>query len=414
MAESPTAPEKVERMNFKYSWRMARAMVVTSPGSARSFVAVGVVVLTLIISFAFINAMGDTMTQSARDVISGDVSGFAKGYEFSMLNQQADVVYYIDDADAVVKTLMTRPDIKTVRTHLNAGALISTTTEEAGAVVVGADFDQGEYSLLSGTRPSGTGEICINENQSEDMDLSVGDVAVLTVSGAQAKYATVQATVTCVYDSSRFGLFRTKLALMDIDGMRVILNRPAAATQLLITLADDADASESVKSLNASMSSMRFEVAETTAELLFTIRRAQQAVMWILVVVFALVCAVLVGNIERFSLNRERGEIGAMRAMGFSARELRRIYTMRSLILTTVMAAAGLLVALIATIICGKIGIPIGQGRQLFGDGTLHPRVNAVNLAVSATIVVVSVVASTQLTLRSLLQRTPVELMHLD
>jgi ABC-type lipoprotein release transport system permease subunit len=407
-------PERGDGLTFGYKVHMATAMIRTNPRSVRTFVSVAIATFGLLLSFAAINAMATMMSQSARDIISGDVSAFAEGYQYSMLSPQSDVVYYLGDADTFVADLRLSEDVTAVRPRITAGAQLSTEDHDSGVVVVGSDFEAEDYLTLEGEAPRGAGEICVNPDQSEELGIGVGDTVSLLVAGAPAETAVTTANVTCVYDNSRFGLFRSSFVVMDVAGMQSILDRPDSLTQVLITLDQGVDSEDAATQLTAQFSGTRFSTAEKTADLIFTIQTAQQAVMWAFVVVTALICAVLIGNVVFFGLRRERGEIATMRTMGFDARAVRQVYSLQVVIIGSVMVALGTVVALLSVWIVGAIGIPIGGGQQLFGDSTLHPWLSISNVVVTALLLLGSLVVANVLSTRAMLKRSPIEMSRDD
>ncbi|WP_206750328.1 ABC transporter permease [Cryobacterium sp. TMS1-13-1] len=406
--------ERGDGLTFVYKVHMATAMIRTNPRSVRTFVSVAIATFGLLLSFAAINAMATMMSQSARDIISGDVSAFAEGYQYSMLSPQSDVVYYLGDADTFVSDLQQSEDVADVRPRITAGALLSTVDHDSGVVVVGSDFQAEGYLPLEGEAPQGSGQICVNPDQVEELGIGVGDTVSLSVAGAPTATAVTSAKVSCVYDNSRFGLFRSSFVLMDVVGMQGILDRPDSLTQVLITLDHGVDSEDAATHLTAQFPDSRFSTAEKTADLIFTIQTAQQAVMWTFVVVTALICAVLIGNVVFFGLRRERGEIATMRTMGFDARAVRHVYSLQVVIIGSIMVALGTVTALLSVWIVGSIGIPIGAGQQLFGDDTLYPRLSVSNVVVTALLLLGSLVAANVLSTRAMLKRSPIEMSRDD
>jgi ABC-type lipoprotein release transport system permease subunit len=399
-----------EGLSFRYRLHMALAMIRTNPSSARTFISVAVATFLLLVSFAAINAMASLMTQSARDVISGDVSVFADGYDYSMLNPRADVVYYLNDEAELSSQLRGTGLVDGVRSRINAGAQLSTAESDVGVLVIGANFAAEGYKLLEGDEPRAVGEICINPTQRDDLGLAVGDTVTLAVAGAPLGSQPVEATVSCVYDNGRFGLFRSTHVIMRLSDLQRILDRPDVATQLLLDLAPGIGVADASDQLAQRFAQVRFLTADETADLIFIIQTAQRAVMWALVAVTAIICGILVGNVVGFALRRERGEIATMRTMGFDAGSLRVIYAMQTLIVGTVMIAIGVGLALIGIWVTGAIGIPLGRAEQLFGDDTLRPWLGAFDIVITAVLMLGALGVTNLLATRGMLRRPPVEI----
>ncbi|PDQ36109.1 MAG: hypothetical protein B5766_02950 [Candidatus Lumbricidophila eiseniae] len=224
LVDGAMASESAEGLTFRCLVHMALAMIRTNPRTVRTFPSVAIATFGLLLSLAAINAVGTMMAQSAHDIISGDVSGFAEGYDYSMLNQQSDVVHYLEGGQKLPSKLKASPGVATVRPRITAGAQLSTGTHDSGVVIVGSDVRGEGYQLLDGFAPSGAGEICVNAEQHDERDLVVGDKVTLAVAGAPVANAITEARVVCVYDSSRFGLFRSSFVVMDVAGMQRILD----------------------------------------------------------------------------------------------------------------------------------------------------------------------------------------------
>lgn len=401
--------ERGAGVTARYILFMAFAMIRADRRTVRTFSSVAVATLGLLLSFAAINGMGTMMTQSAKDIISGDVSGFAPGYRYSMLNPATDVVSYLDDAGGqLVSDLRRSTGVTAVRPRITAGAQLSARGTDTGVVVVGSDTAAEGYVLLAGSAPRGAGEVCINQRQRDDLGLAVGDTLTLSVAGAPESNASTPVRVSCVYDNSRFGLFRSSFIVMDVAGVQQILQRPHALTQVLLTVAPGVDAAAETTALATRFPGVAFFTARDTAGLIFGIRAAQRTTMWALVGVMALICAVLVANVVAFALRRQRGEIATMRAMGFGANAVRAVYAAQTLIVGASMIAVGTIVSIVSVVICGVIGIPIGSGVQLFGERTLRPWLGIGDVAVTAVVMLIALLLGNVLSTRRMLRLSPV------
>lgn len=397
-------------LDARYKLHMAVSMIRTNPRNVRTFISVAVATFGLLLSFAAINAMGTMMTQSASDIISGDVSGFADGYEYSMLNPEADVVYFVEDAQSTIERTSTANGVEQVRPRLTAGASMSTETQDSGILLVGSDFAAEGYKLVEGEAPEGASQVCVNIAQRDELGIEVGANVRLAVAGAPVGAAPVSAEVTCVYDNSRFGLFRSSFVVMDLGGVQEILDRPDSITQMLITLEPGIDPADAARTLDAELPGTHFMTAEETASLIFTIRTAQQAVMWGLVLVSALICAVLVGNVVGFSLRRDRRELATMRTMGFSAKDIETVYALQVLLIGLGMVLLGAFAAIAAVVVVGAIGIPIGEGQQLFGDETLRPALRVFDVVLTGVFMIAALAVANVFAARRILALSPVEM----
>jgi ABC-type lipoprotein release transport system permease subunit len=405
--------ERRDGLTPRYIVFMALAMIRTDRRTVRTFSSVAVATWGLLLSFAAINGMGTMMTQSAKDIVSGDVSGFAQGYEYSMLNPQTDVVSYLDDdGGQLVSKLEESPGVSAVRTRITAGAQLSTSGTDAGVVVIGSDVAAEGYIILAGSPPSGADEICVNQGQRDDLGVSVGDTVTLSLAGAPAATATTTVTLACVYDSSRFGLFRSSFIVMDVAGVQELLGRPHALTQVLLTLRPGADAAAESAALSTRFAGVTFSTAQDTAGLIFAIQTAQRAVMWVLVVVLALICAVLVGHVVAFALRRQRGQIATLRAMGFGANAVRAVHATHTVIVAALMIAVGTIASLVSVVICATVGIPIGGGVQLFGESTLRPWLGIGDVILTAAVMLIALLVGNLLSTRKMLRLSPVAMMR--
>lgn len=388
------------------------ANVRHSKRTARTFVSIAVATYLLLISFASINAMASMMEESAREVISGDASAFNDDYEYSMLSAESDAVYYIGSSDDVMESLEAVEGVENVRPRLNASLQLESETQREGGLLSGTDFEREPYELLEGTLPVNSGEICLNPSLAESLGAGVGERLDLIIAGAPSENLSLQATVTCIYDNGSFGLFRTSHVLMPIDVLRDILDRPGASTQLMVDFADGASAGNLMDGLRDVIpENVQLKPASETADLIFTIQAAQQSVMWVLVIITALICAIIIGDIIGFALHRQRHEVATMRAMGFRPAQLRVVYLTQTLSIGLIMVGIGVIAALITTWVIAAIGIPIGEGRQLFGGSELVPFLTWQNILFTALLMLGSLALASVSATNRLVERTPVELL---
>lgn len=396
-----------------YLWRMARARSRHDRRGRATFVAVAVATAGLLLSFAAINAMADVLTDSARDVISGDLSVFAHDHEHSMLDPESDVVRFIPVGDDLAADIRTTPGVRQVRSRITVAAGVESATQHTGGVVIGADFAAEGYDAVAGQAPRAPGDVCLTPELVADLDVDVGDALTLAVAGAPAQSARVDGRVACVYDSSRFGLFRTTQMVMDLTDLRTVLDRPAVSSQLLVDLADGADPVAVTAAVHAlGGAAVRVEQASETADLIHVIQTAQRAVMWGLVGVTALICAVLLGNVVAFALRRERRELATLRAMGFSPGQLRTVSMLQTLSSGAVMVGLGVAVALAAVGVVRWSGIPIGDGARLFGDDRLTPSLSVLDVGLTAALVLGALTVADLLASGRLLRRGPLEMVR--
>lgn len=407
------ASEREVGLTARYLVFMALAMIRTDRRTVRTFSSVAVATVGLLLSFAAINGMGTMMTQSAKDIVSGDVSGFARGYEYSMLDPETDVVVYLDDAGGqLVANLQESAGVTGVRPRITAGAQLSVGGNDTGVVVVGADTAAEGYVLLAGAPPQGAGEVCVNQRQRDDLGISVGDTLTLSVAGAPEANTSVPVRVSCVYDNRRFGLFRSSFIVMDVAGVQEILDRPHALTQVLLTLGPGVDPTAEAVALATRFPGITFSPAQDTAGLIFAIQAAQRTIMWALVVVMALICAALVANVVAFSLRRQRGEIATMRTMGFGANAVRAVYATHTVMVGAFMIAVGAIASIVSVVLCGMLGIPIGGAAQLFGDSTLRPWLGIGDVVISSSVMLVALLLGNLLSTRRMLRLPPVAMVR--
>jgi len=96
-----------------------------------------------------------------------------------------------------------------------------------------------------------------------------------------------------------------------------------------------------------------------------------------------------------------------MRTMGFDAKAIRTVYVVQAVLVAAFMIAIGTMVAVVSVLICGAVGIPIGGAQQLFGDSTLHPWLGVGDVAITAALMLVALVAANLLATRSMFRLTP-------
>lgn len=405
--------QPVERVDLRYLWQMARARSRHDRRGRKTFVAVAVATFGLLMSFAAINAMADVMTDSARDVISGDLSVFAHDYEYSMLDPESDAVRFIGAGDELAAEVRDVPGVTQVRSRITVATGVESATQRTGGLVIGADFVAEGYTAIAGSAPRSSGDVCLTTELAAELDVEVGDALALFVAGAPADAFQVDGRVACIYDSSRFGLFRTSQLLMDLTDLRAILDRPEASSQLLVTLADGEDPGVVAATIDAlADGAVRVEQASETADLIYVIQTAQRAVMWGLVAVTALICAVIIGNIVAFALRRERRELATLRAMGFSPGQLRTVSMLQTLSSGALMVGLGAAVSLGTVGVVRLVGIPIGDGARLFGDDRLMPSLSVLDVGLTAALMLGALAVADLLASGGLLRRGPLEMVR--
>ncbi len=230
--------------------------------------------------------------------------------------------------------------------------------------------DPEQFSILKGRAPLYKNEIVLTEIQAQELDLSMGDEAVVGFHGQRQKYL-VSGICQCVLDTGKcFGI--------SLEGAESIgFDLPLAAAY---SLKEPEKAAEAVDALNEAYADLlEAEHQENILDQTYqAVIYAVRAVIYSFSIIFAMAAVQMVCA---KAVLQEKTDLGIYKAVGFTVSSLRMQFALRFLIVAALGAAAGICFSVLCS---GKLLSMLLRG---MGITSLHPEVTVSSVAVPAALV---------------------------
>ncbi len=337
--------------------RLARENSIRNPGRTASTAAalmIGLAMVSFVAIFAAglrgsINAAFDKTIQG--DVILANSDGFS---DISIAT--VDAAEQVDGVELASPTRFTQANVAGKK-----GAYQTLVDPENVNSVYSLDWKDGEDSLLSNLGPT---DAVIDEKWGRKKGFGVGDTFTAgTASGRKIKY-TVRGTF---FDDADFN---GDYVASDVNAADY--GEETTATQVLVKLDDGADAGAVKDELNTVVSD-RFPTVEAKSQQEFKDFIGEEVNQLLGVVYALLALAVIVSlfgivNTLALSIYERTRELGLMRAVGMSRRQVRRIVRYESVITALIGAVLGSLLGASFAVIMSRpladegftLSIPVG------------------------------------------------------
>jgi len=357
----------------------------------RSLLAVLSVLLALfLMSFmeGFLNGMLGSFTTNATKTDSGHVQITTKEFQDRLRFMPVDA--NITDPVAVVEALkndpVVGPRIDLTAMRLKFGTLLEYNGRNKTALGIGGEPETEkkllmlDRAIIRGKYISGAREIVIGENLAEDLGIEVG--AVLKIVSATAEGSTNMRKLTVA------GIFRSGIDSLDsgvfqmtLEDAQALLKTGGGVQQIMVMLKDYKQSEQTALDIlkilgNPDLTALPW----TESNEMFGFLSMAEAMFISIYFFIAILGTVIIVNIMMMVVLERRREIGIMKALGVSRREILGIFTAEGLILGIFGSLAGVFLGLAVTAVVATTGIDLGESLK----GMNFPMTNVIYPAVSA------------------------------
>ncbi len=325
---------------------------------------------------------------SARD--TGHLVVAAPGHFKDMDN--APLETGIKDPAALKARLLSLPAVTRVLPRLHFSGLISNGDKSEIFLGTGVDAAQ-EFlvkgpttALVSGTtldapRPRGGAGIVIGKGLAQVLNAKPGSILTLMSSTVNGSLNAVDVTVVGVVSTGIADVDK-RIAMVDIDTAQSLLLTKKVS--ILSVYLDSMEATEPTKAQLAQMFGAKIEVRTWLQQALFyqSVKSLYDRIFGFLGVIVLVIVLFAVTNTLAMAVLERTREIGTLRAMGTTPREVMRLFTLEGLVLGSGGAIAGMLLAggVALALLYFDVQMPPPPGRT---NG--YPLVVAVSLPMYAT-----------------------------
>ncbi len=308
-------------------------------------------------------------------------------FEYDYLNP---VQFFVEDEESVRQEAMnTKGAVQAVsRIHI-PGKLYFGGKDRSGYGLA-VDFDNEvmdfEGMLREGRYPeAGAKEAVIGARLSEKTGLGTGDkITVLTTTAGRSSNAvTFEITGIVAFPNT----VMTEWFLIPFAWGQKLCGMPGGASEVLLYLKEMKTADAASRELQSRLSSPLEAKAYSDLNLMFDYMKLGKFIYFILAGFFVLLgCTVIINTMMMLVYERVR-EIGILRSIGFSRSEISRLFFLEALFISSIAAAAGIVLGAWLVYKTGEIGINIGEMAIMDSVDLDYPMVFKPRLSVRALLI---------------------------
>ncbi|OHE77105.1 MAG: hypothetical protein A2413_17315, partial [Treponema sp. RIFOXYC1_FULL_61_9] len=353
---------------YRNIWRNGRR-------TALCIVAVAIAVFFNIFMQSWIDGMMDGIEVAVRTFETGHVNVVSSRFEAE--KEYFPVQYPIADgrsAADLVAAIEAIPGVKVVLPRITAYATLFDSNKKH-ALLWGVDPEREaaanhlnltdrDDGLVEGRFPSlGANECAIGTETAVKTGLRIGDKLPFKTVSAQFSDKYWNPTVVGIFEFD-YAKYDDGVVIVPIDRLQRLLVL-GDSTQQLFVYADDAEESGRIKAAVSGVVGEGHVVREWTENYWVAVMRQSSFVYVIVFGVFQIVASFLIINTVLMVIHERIKEIGMMGALGMTRREIVLVFFFESVFLSVLGAAAGCLVAGVATAIGSRFPIDM----ELFTGG---------------------------------------------
>jgi putative ABC transport system permease protein len=345
-------------------------------------IAFGVLVMSL--ASGFTAGMEKSLQDNVTLLSSGHV--LINGTALSLSGRTQNRIRDPGLATAVQKIL---PGAVTIAATSQSQATIVYGTREQQLRIRGVDWQldrlySGNLVLIQGdwTTARSDRTIILGARSARRFGIGLGDTLLVRLSTVSGQQNVVEYTLGAVYDDDAAGGMNS--GFVALGNLTADLNMPAGEYQTLAVFLGDASRAESVAGeLKTGLEAGGFLAAgqagyriSTIAELSGQVGAVLGSVRWIGVAIFAIMQALVaagIANTYRMVLLERTKEIGMLRCIGFSRRDIFRIFLYEALLIALAATLAGLFASIpLGTLVHLLRFDPSGELGTVLSRGHLH------------------------------------------
>lgn len=338
----------------------------------------------IVISFfmAFMNGMKKDLTDNTINYAAGEIR--IRNLEFAENERFNPIQFNIDHADNVVASLEKLEGVKTIlpRIYLPGQPYIASEKSNHSMIGIGIDFaketpylglDKG--ALIEGELPSsGKRQAMIGSILATDLGLKVGDSFTLLVQTASLGSNAMTFNVSGIFNfplgEQNKNYFYTSLAdAQKLMKMEALYGRSSRVQELLVHKNEGVVDAQLTSSLATTLQQMK-EKGEVNfdAEILPWQKIATLGAVlplfdiqsYFFLVIFLLLGSSVMISSMNMTVYERMNEIGILRAMGMTAKNVRRLFFNEGFIISLYSSVIGLIIGIFLAVLTSKSGINLG------------------------------------------------------
>lgn len=271
----------------------------------------------------------------------------------------------IDNWGPLAQTVAAMPGVTAV-SPMASGAALALRGEASRAIaLIGVDLPRYDRiaalsdKIIAGTARLAPGEAIVGRELADDLGLRVGDRLTL----ALGRDTTESVRAVALYDAGVRDVNRRNV-YVPLRTAQSLLGLPGGITQLDLTVADVFDAEAVAKRLRARLHYDVESWMQTNSQLLSALQ-AQSLSTRLIRGVVMIVVVLGIASVLVVSVVQKRKEIGILRAMGASRRQMTQVFLIQGALVSAVGALAGAVLAW-AMIIAFTLWVRGADGQPLF------------------------------------------------
>jgi lipoprotein-releasing system permease protein len=334
-----------------------------------------------------LGAQGHITLRSLDDTVLSAAAPESGATRLAEVQPRAQRLRSVINWQLLLPVLEATPGITAVSPMVSGAGLALRGEAVQSMALLGVDLDRYDRivglrsKVVSGTARLGPGDAIVGRELARDLGLRLGDrFSVQTASSSGATVSEVL-RVTALVDLGVKDL-NERTVIAPLRTAQSLLGLPGGATQVDMRVSDVWQASAMARELRQRYPLKAESWQENNAQLVSALN-AQSVSTAIIRGVVMVVVVLGIASVLVVSVVQKRHEIGILRAMGATRRQVLRVFLLQGLLVGSLGSAAGLLLAvlmiwLFTTFVRGSDGLP------LF-DITL-PLATGLNVAVVATV----------------------------
>lgn len=241
---------------------------------------------------------------------------------------------YLGDYQAIEQKLKALPFVRGLAERVQFLAEIDNSRDSAPVVAVGVGPQDGRVFSLEKYITDGRLEkngVVLGQSLAKDLRLRVGDLAYLTLRDQQGMYTSAELTVTGLVHSAN-PLVDSTMVFINLDEAQRLLNT-TQVSEIALKTDDFEKVGEYEPKIRAAVPEVKVYSWKRLSEdytALMSMKRKAQGILLLMIMIIAVVGIV---NTLLISVFEKKREIGTMKALGFTDREVRNLFLLEGLLI---------------------------------------------------------------------------------
>ena len=344
------------KLAWRNLWRNWRRTVI-------ALVAIILGVILLLFFDGILAGSDQTIFGNAVRLYGGNIQIHAPGYLDKASSQP---LLPLDDADAVLQTVLVQPDVMAAARRINTGGLVSSRKGSYPVMITAIEPDvEAPISLQAENisqgrflQPDDEDNIVIGQGLADLLHVGLGDRLTLV---GRAKNETMRQrtmTVVGIYD----------LGMPDAEKMAVLITLSEAqslynlrdqATEVAVFLEQVGQEDKIAPTLQSALPNYEVDSWQTLRPEIEQTLQVKMAFTSIFGIVLVFIAAIGILNIMMMAVFERTREMGVLAALGMKSRQIMGLYVLEGAFIGVVGAAVGLALGVALNLWLGQVGFDI-------------------------------------------------------